>query len=199
MRRLGKSDEHSIMTAEFVRDLMHAVETAPLPVDALRHATRRNRLLTQAPVSVIQSVITARRLNDMLCHGGNMPEWTRCKAKQNVEIAGRPNTFDLFLRNCDDGTTLSVEVESANECDRYGKARYRGAIQDGIGQSVIAAMRHTYVVCVIVRTCPIPQSSPDDYLELLKACLWDKFQIGLIVREATVKRTSLPQAIGKAG
>jgi hypothetical protein len=187
------------MTAGFVRDLMHAVETAPLPVDTLRHATRRNRLLTQALVPVIQSAITARRLNAKLCHGGNLLEWTRCKAKQNVEIGGRPNTFDLFLWDCDDNTTLAIEVESAHECDRDGKARYGGAIQDGIGQSVIAAMRHTYVVCVVVCTCPIPQSSPDDKLELLKACLWDKFQVGLIVREATVKRTSLPRAIGKAG
>jgi hypothetical protein len=118
----------------------------------------------------------------VVAHGRTKEErerWTNSKPHQNVVVYGHPSTSDIFLQN---KRVKSVYVEL-----KLAKARSRkastlpGDLQRSLGQSLLAHLRHQYVVCCIVCQRRVVH---DMNARRLEKTLWRKHRIALVVRSA---------------
>jgi len=118
----------------------------------------------------------------LFTHGNTKQEkkyWTDSKPDQNVIVFGCSNTSDIFIKEPRLGT-IYIEL-------KYSKRRgikastLPGDLQRSIGQSVIASIRHDYVICLIVCEAEI-KLGKNDYSEKLRKRLWRDHKIALIVR-----------------
>ena len=169
--------------AAFVESLVKLLERAP------PSSVRREIDLERAIVPMIRRH-TRRALgtndldiNDVVfTHGTTVKakkRWTRSKADQNVLVFGCPNTSDIFIK-LPGSKTIYIELKWAKH--RGVKAdTLPGDLQRSIGQSLIASLRHAYVICLVVCEHLRPER-PDDYRNKLRRLLWKKHRIALIVR-----------------
>ena len=116
-------------------------------------------------------------------HGETRAEkefWTKSKADQNVVVYGCSNTGDIFIKH-PDGESIYIEVKLSK---RRGpkSTSLPGDIQRSIGQSLIASLRHAFVICFIVCQGDL-RARPDDLRNELEQTLWQRHRIALIVRE----------------
>jgi hypothetical protein len=127
----------------------------------------------------------------LVTHGRTREEkerWTHSKPRQNVIVYGHPSTSDIFLQ---DKRVKSVYVEL-----KLAKARSRNAstlpgdLQRSLGQSLLAHLRHKYVVCCIVCQRRVAY---DKNARRLERMLWRKHRIATVVRSAQLGRRTGPK------
>jgi len=168
----------------FVQGLVQTLEEAALP-PAIRNEGELERGICAVVREYTRQAlgVGAEALHDIVfTHGQTRDEkerWAKSKAKQNVIVYGCSNTSDIFVTHPPLG---SVYIE-------LKLARHRGAeastlpgdLQRSIGQSLIASLRHPWVICVVV--CESDRrTGADDLADKLRAILWQKHRIALIVR-----------------
>ncbi len=126
--------------------------------------------------------------------------WTTSKALQNVTVYGHPNTSDIFIS--DPRLKLAGDARDGGLYIEFKFAKRRGhggtslpdALHLAIGQSIIASLRHPYVIALIVcqhiadpdlTTDAAGEERPDklDRREALSQLLWQQHRIRLVVRD----------------
>ncbi len=106
-------------------------------------------------------------------HGNK--HWAKSKPLQNVVVYGCSNTSDIFITEPRVGS-IYIELKWAK------RHTLPGELQRGIGQSLIASLRHPYVICLVVCESDQREKTPDELGEKLRALLWARHQIALVVR-----------------
>jgi hypothetical protein len=166
----------------FVQGLAGALRRASLP-RRLRREIDLERAMWPLVKSYTRRALSLRKEEldkALVAHGRTREEkerWTNSKSYQNVVVYGHPNTSDIFLR---DKRVKSVCVEL-----KLAKARSRkastlpGDLQRSLGQSLLAHLRHKYVVCCIVCQRRVAH---DKNAKRLEKMLWRKHRIAMVVR-----------------
>ncbi len=117
----------------------------------------------------------------IFAHGETKEEktrWTDSKPMQNVHVFGCSNTSDIFLLH---PAFQSIYVELKLSKQRGTLDSLPGNLQRAIGQSVIASLRHPYVICLVACDGARKLNQADLGKELTKI-LWKNHHIALIVR-----------------
>ena len=169
--------------AAFVRSLVNLLKRAPL--SSVRREIELERLIFRMIREHIRRTfrIDDQDINDVVFTHGNTVEekrrWTSSKRKQNVVVFGCSNTSDIFIHH---SRLRSIYIEVKWVRRRGAEANtLPGDLQRSIGQSLIASLRHAYVICLVVCEHLRPER-PDDYRNKLRRLLWKKHRIALIVR-----------------
>ena len=127
--------------------------------------------------------ISDEELSDVVFSHGEIEAerayWTKSKAYQNVVVYGCSNTSDIFIRLPND-ESIYMEIKLSKKRGPGGST-LPGDIQRSIGQSLIASLRHPYVICFIVCEADL-RNKPEDLREKLQSTLWERHRIALIVR-----------------
>jgi len=169
--------------AAFVRSLVNLLKRAPL--SSVRREIDLERVIVPMVRRHAQQALATddQDIDDIVfTHGSTREEkrrWTRSKPDQNVMVFGCPNTSDIFIK-LPGPETIYIELKWAKR--RGVKAdTLPGDLQRSIGQSLIASLRHPYVICLVVCEHLRPDKT-DDYGKKLRMLLWKKHRIALIVR-----------------
>jgi hypothetical protein len=168
----------------FVQGLVQTLEEAPLPSGISSEGELERAICEVVREYTRQALaVGAEALHDIVfTHGQTRDEkerWTKSKPLQNVTVYGCSNTSDIFITHPRLG---SVYVELKLSKRRGVNAdTLPGDLQRSIGQSVIASLRHSWVICV-VGCVGDRQTIPGDLGEKLRTMLWDKHRIALVVR-----------------
>jgi len=119
--------------------------------------------LEEEVYSIFRKIIKAelhlkgdKKLNDIIItHGKEEPEkerWTATKGWQDVIIAGCRNTSDIVIKL----PGRPIDQDSPKHCNtiavqlKYAKNRITGAIQTIVGQCLIASLRHSTVIGIVL-------------------------------------------------
>lgn len=117
----------------------------------------------------------------VFAHGDTREEkgrWTDSKPMQNVNVFGCSNTSDIFLSH---PTFQSIYIELKLSKRRGELDSLPGDLQRAVGQSIIASLRHPYVICfVLCDGARKPKQS--DLGKELTEILWKNHRVALIVR-----------------
>src|SRR3990172_6174617 len=169
--------------AAFVGSLVNLLKRAPL--SSVRREIELERVIVRMIREHIRRTfrIDDQDINDVVFTHGTTVEakkrWTKSKADQNVLVFGCPNTSDIFIKLPGSGT-IYIELKWAKH--RGVKAdTLPGDLQRSIGQSLIASLRHPYVICLVVCEHLRPGKT-GDHGKKLRRLLWKKHRIALIVR-----------------
>jgi hypothetical protein len=128
-----------------------------------------------------------QELRDVFFTHGDSAEdkdlWTKSKGSQNIHVYGCSNTGDIFIKHPNIGTVY-IEIKYSK---KRGKAASTlpGDLQRAIGQSFIASLKHSHVICLIVCEADI-KTRPHDLGSDLKDRLWNEHRIAIIVRPLDV-------------
>jgi hypothetical protein len=130
----------------------------------------------------------------VFAHGETKEEkrrWTDSKPMQNVYVFGCSNTSDIFLLH---PAFQSIYIELKFSKQRGGLDSLPGDLQRAIGQSIIASLRHPYVICFVL--CDgVRKSKQTDLGKELTEILWKNHHIALIIQR--IKPSSLKEQINK--
>ena len=127
---------------------------------------------------VTEKVATQKSdINGIITTHGDTKEdkkrWSKTKKWQDVIIAGCKNTSDIVIKLSDTETVVTQL--------KYAKTNITGAIQAVIGQCVIATLKHSAVIGIVISKQPIKHKESDRLNELIQRFKQDK--IFLCVRE----------------
>lgn len=128
--------------------------------------------------------LNSHSLKNVVYSHGDTPEeralWTKSKTLQNVVIYGCSNTSDIFITHPDIGTVY-IELKLSKARRDLNSNSLPGDLQRSIGQSIIASLRHPYVICMVV--CKGERKiRPHDLSQDLEEMLWKQHRIALVVR-----------------
>ncbi|OHB17365.1 MAG: hypothetical protein A2913_00920 [Parcubacteria group bacterium RIFCSPLOWO2_01_FULL_40_65] len=168
-----------IDSEKIVKKLAHKLEKLPLPISLKNESD-----LEFAVLPIIKRFIQKELgINDkkhiLYHHGRNKDEknlWSKSKPLQNIELLGT-HTYDMLIIHPKIGS-LVLEFKYAASAKNPLTSR----IQRIIGQSLIAKLKHPYVISCLVfkRKGKRPQLG---LLEKLKKDLQENHKIYLIVRD----------------
>ena len=121
------------------------------------------------------------KLDEAVVSHSNPSRWTKSKKDQNIIVFRCKTTGDIFIKHKEIGTVF-IEIKLAKRKGKKTKAdSLPEALQRSIGQSIIASMKHNYVICFIAHESN-RQELPNDQGKELKEKLWRDYRIALIVR-----------------
>ncbi|MFC1591345.1 hypothetical protein ACFL43_02355 [Thermodesulfobacteriota bacterium] len=123
--------------------------------------------------------VTAEQIPQTVYGHVRKKDWTASKKKQNVVAYGCSNTSDIFIEHHSIGSVY-IELKLAKKRGEREGNSLPGDLQRSIGQSIIASMRHPYVICFIA--CQGKRrniAGYRDYYESLTESLWEKHRIAL--------------------
>jgi hypothetical protein len=128
-----------------------------------------------------------KMLTDVIfSHGENDKEkdlWTMSKSFQNIIVYGVKKSSDIFIKHPDLGT-IYIEIKYAKKRGKSAST-LPGDLQRAIGQSIIASLKHSFVICLIICETEL-MNIPYDLGGDLKVELWNEHRIALIVRALSV-------------
>lgn len=161
-----------------VRKLVQELEKLPLP-ESLKNESDLEFTVLPTIKRFIQEELKVNDLRGVLYHHGRSKEekelWSESKKFQNIELLGK-HTYDMLIRYPKIGS-LVLEFKYAAS----SKNPLTNRIQRIIGQSLIAKLKHDYIISCLVfrRKGEIPKPG---LLEKLKKDLQENYRIYLIVR-----------------
>lgn len=167
-----------IGSERIVKKLVQELEKLPLP-ESLKNESDLEFAMLPAIKRFIQEELKADDLKGVLYHHGKNKEekklWSESKQFQNIELLGI-HTYDMLIRHPKVGS-LVLEFKYAAS----SKNPLTNRIQRIIGQSLIAKLKHDYVISCLVfrRKRKMPKLG---LLERLKKDLQENYRIYLIVR-----------------
>ena len=170
----------------FVRNLVEKLNNVAISktirkeseLEAIIYKTVRN--YTKKALGIGDAVID----KIVFTHGNTKEEkkrWTQSKKDQNVVVYGCSNTSDIFIKKRGSGT-IYIELKFSKRRGKKEASALPGDLQRSIGQSIIASLVHTYVICLIVCETKIRKRDKDHSVELQEMLRKQKHKIELIVR-----------------
>jgi len=181
----------------FVKNLVAILQKHPL-LTTIKTKEQLEQQIHQILCDHIKNTpsISIEKLEDIIfTHGKTKTEkdnWTRSKIHQNIIVYGCSNSSDIFIKHPHLGT-IYVELQLSKKMAGITSSTLPGDLQRSIGQSIIASLNHSYVICLIVCEKDIAVKE-NDYSDKLREILWINHKIALIVRSF-----SLQLASGKPG
>jgi hypothetical protein len=169
---------------EFVKGLVERLNKQPLS-----RSIRTEADLEKVIFKTVRTYVNDKLGDDdqnihqiLFTHGETKEEkerWTMSKQDQNVVVYGCSNTSDIFIKKPGSGT-IYIELKYSKRRGNKDASALPGDLQRSIGQSIIASLIHTYVICLIVCETKIRKRENDYSLELQE--MLRKHKIELIVR-----------------
>lgn len=166
---------------KFVLNLGHLLEKIKIPLSIKNEIELEYALSSHIKKFVQKNLSQSNNLDGILFHHGrNKREkawWTKSKLLQTVKLFG-DNVSDIFITHRKIGA-VALEFKYIKLASA-GKG-LTGHIQRAIGQSLIAKLRHPFVICAVFYNKKQRNLKPGLFIKL-KKLLWNKHRIYLIIK-----------------
>ena len=162
---------------KIIKKLVQELEKLSLP-ESLKNESDLEFAVLPTIRTFVQKELKINNLKGILYHHGRNKEekelWSKSKQFQNIELLGT-HTYDMLIKHPKVGS-LVLEFKYASS----SKNPLTNRIQRIIGQSLIAKLKHDYVIsCLVFRRKG--RSPKPGLLEQMKKDLQETYKIYLIV------------------
>jgi hypothetical protein len=170
---------------EFMLGLENLLKSTPIPQNIDNELDLEQSLFPHIKSYLKKSLqVKQKDLKTIVyAHGENKEGrrlWRESKKYQTVTAFDCTMAADIFIRHESIGT-IFIEIKLAKP-RKSGGDSFSGSLQRGIGQTVIASMKHNYAVCYIA-TPKRSSTHENDIAEKLIKIIRKKLGILLIIKE----------------
>jgi len=154
----------------FIRGLSDEMKRASLPSKIQKESDLEAAVfkIVKDYTKKVLDVDDAKLKGILFTHGTTKEEkklWRDSKKDQNIVVFGCSNTSDIFIKSNQLGT-IYIELKFSKKRGNKGASALPGDLQRSIGQSIIASLIHSHVICLVVCETEIREKENDHYRKL---------------------------------